>query len=247
MGLKERGIPLLRRDELTPVGEPLRDTGGEVKALAFSPDGRTLAALSRRPAARRSGICESRSRALGSIFLGGTARRHRLQPGRQDSSRRRASSGTLVLLDAATGASAGSFGRYTAVPGKRRRLQRRRDARCVRAVRRRHLPRGQVWDVATRSLVTGVAGGAEGDGLSVALSPDGRLLAVGGYPRLVRLWDVRTGTPRPRARLRAAAEVLEFSRDGTVLAVSGLASGRDVSGAAVSLWDVATATQMVRA
>ena len=105
------------------------------------------------------------------------------------------------------------------------------------------VPRAQVWDVAARSIVASVQGRAEGDAFSVALSPDGRLLAVGGFPRLVRLWDVGTG--KAVHELDAGGgEDLEFSPDGTILVVSGLASGRDVSGVGVSLWDVATATQI---
>ncbi len=45
LGLKGQGIRLWDATDLTPVGPPLQETGGEVKDLAFSPDGRTLAAL----------------------------------------------------------------------------------------------------------------------------------------------------------------------------------------------------------
>ena len=45
VGLKEQGIALWDARELTPVGAPLLGTRGEVKSLAFSPDGRTLAAV----------------------------------------------------------------------------------------------------------------------------------------------------------------------------------------------------------
>ena len=45
VGLKKRGVALWDARELTPVGAPLLDTGGEVKTLDFSPDGKTLAAV----------------------------------------------------------------------------------------------------------------------------------------------------------------------------------------------------------
>ena len=45
VGLKEQGVALWDARQLTPVGAPLLDTGGEVKSLAFSPDGKTLAAV----------------------------------------------------------------------------------------------------------------------------------------------------------------------------------------------------------
>ena len=48
VGLKERGIALWDARKLTPVGAPLLETGGEVKSLAFSPDGQTLAAVTKR-------------------------------------------------------------------------------------------------------------------------------------------------------------------------------------------------------
>jgi WD40 repeat protein len=97
--------------------------------------------------------------------------------------------------------------------------------------------------VATRSLVAAVEGGAEGDAFSVALSPDGRLLAVGGFPRLVRLWDVRT-EKLVHELDTGGAEALEFSSDGRILAVSGVSSGVVGSGGGVSLWDVETGTQI---
>src|SRR5207342_3467464 len=46
LGLNEQGIRLWDATDLSPIGPPLRRTGGEVKDLAFSPDGRTLAAVS---------------------------------------------------------------------------------------------------------------------------------------------------------------------------------------------------------
>ena len=45
LGLKERGIRLWDTTALRPAGPALLETGGEVKMLAFTPDGRQLAAV----------------------------------------------------------------------------------------------------------------------------------------------------------------------------------------------------------
>jgi WD40 repeat protein len=74
--------------------------------------------------------------------------------------------------------------------------------------------------------------------LSVALSPDGRMVAAGGFSRVVRLWDVRTGKlVHVLDNGGSGAMALEFSPDGRTLAVSGLEP-------VASLWDVTTGTQI---
>ena len=71
----------------------------------------------------------------------------------------------------------------------------------------------------------------------MALSPDGRTLAMGGGHPVVRLVDVRTGKLLHELDLAGTgAFSLEFSPDGRTLAVSGFESG-------ASLWDVATGSQ----
>ena len=92
----------------------------------------------------------------------------------------------VVLWDVATGASLGKIGNGDASD-----FDVSRDWALVAFARWRQ-GGAQVWDVAKRSKVATVEGDAEGD-LTVALSPDGRMLAVGRFGRVVRLWDVPTG------------------------------------------------------
>ncbi|WP_416972706.1 WD40 repeat domain-containing protein [Streptomyces sp. 4F14] len=73
---------------------------------------------------------------------------------------------------------------------------------------------------------------AEDAATTTAFSPDGRTLAVGGQLRSIGLWDTATG--RSRATLTGEeADAVAFSPDGRTLA-SGGQSG------AVRLWDVAS-------
>lgn len=69
--------------------------------------------------------------------------------------------------------------------------------------------------------------------LSIAFSPDARLLASGGQDRRILLWDVasRTVSGRPFAGLRDAVRSVAFSPDGHTLA-GGVRDGTIV------LWDV---------
>jgi WD40 repeat protein len=72
----------------------------------------------------------------------------------------------------------------------------------------------------------------QGAVLSLAVSPDGRLLASGGKDRMIRLWETTTG--RVLARWEAhpsGVNVLAFSPDGRTLA-SGGADGE------LKLWGV---------
>ncbi len=81
----------------------------------------------------------------------------------------------------------------------------------------------EVWNVAARARVLEVEGDSDAGQFSVALSPDGRTLAVGGWGRFVRHWDVGTGQLVHTLDVGAddSQEVLlEFSPDGRYLATN---------------------------
>jgi hypothetical protein len=70
---------------------------------------------------------------------------------------------------------------------------------------------------------------------AATLSPDGRLVATGGWDGTARLWDAATGRPIPGAILNHADYVtaVAFSPDGTLLG-AGCADG------SARVWDLAT-------
>jgi WD40 repeat protein len=93
----------------------------------------------------------------------------------------------------------------------------------------------EVWDVASRSRLASLDSGADATELTVAFSPDGRLLATAGFGRYVRLWDVASRRLVRKLDLGAGgSSTLEFSPDGATLAVSRL------NEPVATLWDVAT-------
>jgi WD40 repeat protein len=86
-------------------------------------------------------------------------------------------------------------------------------------------------------LLVGSVG--EGNVTSVAFSPDGKVLASGGWDDMVRLWDVKTGEQlRAIFAHKAMVATVAFSSDGKYLASRGGLDG------AVRLWDPATGAEL---
>jgi WD40 repeat protein len=234
VGLKEHGIALRDASELTPVAPPLLETEGEVKNLAFSPDGQTLAAVADEGSLTLWDV-GSRSRLHGPLPAGnGGAIRPGVGFNRDGSTLATASELGVQLWDVATGASLSELG----FAGSANDLAFSADGASI-AFARPFEGGAEVMDVTTRRSIATADGTPDGDtDLSVALSPDGRLLAVGGFGRAVRLWDIRTRKlVRELDQGGNGAFTLEFSPDGRTLAVSGFEP-------VASLWDVATGTQI---
>jgi WD40 repeat protein/tRNA A-37 threonylcarbamoyl transferase component Bud32 len=231
-GLKGHGIALWDARELSPAGAPLLGTGGEVKTLAFSPDGGTLAAVTRRNLTLWD--VGSRSRLHGPVDAGCPAivRAVGFSPDGETLATASSDRG-LQLWDAATGEKLAAVGGRSASG-----ISFSADGALVAFSPDQG--GAEVWDVAKDTLIAAFAGSSEPLDLdsSVALSPDGQLVAVGGFGRFVRIWEVRTGKLVDELDQGGnGAFTLEFTPDGRTLAISGFEP-------AASLWDVATGTQI---
>jgi WD40 repeat protein len=236
VSLRGRGLALWNARKLQPVGAPLRDTGGEVGPLAFAPDGRRLAA-----------VTWDRGQKTVVLTIWDVPSRTRLRKTRLDvadaafspdwSTIATITGRGLTLLDAATKATLGEI-RAPETAG----VAFSADGKLI-ASARGWAGGADVWDVVTRRRLVGVDSlGPYNFDWAVALDPDGRTLAVGGTgnPRsIVRLVDIRTGELVGELdQGGVGAATLEFSSDGRMLAVGGLAEN------VASLWDVSSGTQI---
>ncbi|MDT5159121.1 MAG: eukaryotic-like serine/threonine-protein kinase [Acidobacteriota bacterium] len=217
-------------------GETSPDLGGSVRPIAFSPDGKTLvAALFYLAASNRCAV----------VFLD-------TQGGKLFAEKRRVNvpicplSAAALSPDGKTLATASSEVRlWDAQTGE---LKHALEGHSVVTESVAFSPDGQMlasaghvdgtvrlWDVREGKLRQEIK--AHEAPTAVAFSPDGHVLATGGYDGALKLWDANAGSPRKTLEYAANSVIVSiaFSPDGNLLACGG--NGPDGE---LKVWDART-------
>lgn len=93
-----------------------------------------------------------------------------------------------------------------------------------------------LWDVATRQALKTFEG-PDSQLLSLAFSPDGKILAGGSVSGTIKLWEVATGKEMQTLNGNGPIPAITFSPDGKILA-SGEEDG------SIRFWEVATGEEL---
>ncbi|MFH8348820.1 hypothetical protein [Streptomyces sp. NPDC018045] len=213
-----------------PLRLRLTAHAGGVRAVAFSPDGRTLATSGGLDnAVRLWNVSTGRARAilpalpepLVALSFGADGRT--LAGSTRTGSRR--------LWDVATGRTRATFG---GAGGPVAATAFSRDGRTLATGGTDGTVR--LWNTATGALSVTLRGHTKKI-VSVAFAPDGRSVATSSLDGTVRLWDVATGTAGARLLSPAGGNrAVAFGPDGRTLAIYGS------DDATIRLWDVTTGT-----
>ncbi|KUM74302.1 helix-turn-helix domain-containing protein [Streptomyces griseorubiginosus] len=200
---------------------------GKVRSVAFSPDGRTLAAGVVGAAGGTVRVWDVPARRVVATLTTDTPVRAVVYAPDGRTLASAESDGTIILWRAG-----GAHDRVATFRGHRdavNALAYSPDGRTLASGGSDHTVR--LWDTVRHRPLAALAGHTA-EVLGVAFAPDGRTLASGGADRVVRLWD--------RARLRSTAALTGASDD--VNAVAFTPDSTTVIGAAgdgaVRLWDV---------
>ncbi|MGH3202365.1 MAG: hypothetical protein ACRDP5_10010, partial [Streptosporangiaceae bacterium] len=214
-----------------PVRGVLTTSSGVVTALAYNPDGTTLAAGYSGGAIRLWDLASHRP--ISATSWGATPLALAFTGGGKE-------------LEVADAAAAGTWNLTD-----RARITARRFASPAQGTAVAFSPDGQtvatggadgnvrLWDAATQQEIGPPMSSDAKPVAAVSFSPDGTLVAAGSTDGNVQLWDTATQQEAGTALVTGAAEVaaLTFSPDGKLLATGG-------QDGAVRLWDVATESQV---